>query len=139
MYIPVNVCRPVLPDYLLDFGHVVLGKVCTRTVHVTNSGWFPVSFSIDRASRYQSGFTVDLPRVVQLPGAPDHEAVDFVVTFDPRGANLSTGSVEVFVPINVSTSIQFSACVFFERIARQRLRHLTLSNDFYALELNGGP
>lgn len=94
--------RAILPDYLLDFGHVVLGNVCKRTVNVTNSGWFPVSFSVDRASRHLSGFTVDLPRVVQLPGIPDNEAVDFVVTFDPRGANLDTGVVEVFVPINVS-------------------------------------
>ena len=93
--------RPILPDYLLDFGHVVLGNVCTKTVHITNIGWFPVSFGIDRASRHQSGFTVELPRVVQLPGAPQHEGVDCIVTFDPRGANLNTGLVEVFVPINV--------------------------------------
>jgi len=99
----IHRCRPILPDYLLDFGHVVLGDVCSRTVTVTNTGWFPVSFSIDRASRHQSGFSVELPRVVQLPGSPDHEALDFNVTFDPRGANLGTGIVEVFVPINVSS------------------------------------
>jgi len=48
--------------------------------------------------RSQSGFSVDLLRVVELP---EHEAVDCVVTFDPRGANLSLGPVEVIVPISV--------------------------------------
>lgn len=83
---------------MLDFGHIVLGKVCTQTVNITNVGWFPVSFNIDRSMRSQSGFSVDLLRVVELP---EHEAVDCVVTFDPRGANLSLGPVEVIVPISV--------------------------------------
>ena len=94
----MSVCRPSLPDYVLDFGHVVLGQVCTQTVAIANTGWFPVSFSIDRSMRSQSGFSVDLLRVVQLP---EHEAVDCVVTFDPRGANLGIGAVEVVVPISV--------------------------------------
>jgi len=51
--------------------------------------------------RSQSGFSIDLARVVQLPGAPEHEAVDCVVTFDPRGANLGIGPVEVIIPISV--------------------------------------
>ena len=92
------VCRPSLPDYVLDFGHVVLGNVSTHTVNITNTGWFPVSFNIERSMRNQCGFSVDLARVVQLP---DHEAVDCIVTFDPRGANLGIGPVEVIVPINV--------------------------------------
>ena len=94
-------CRPSLPDYVLDFGHVVLGKVCTCTIYITNTGWFPVSFNIDRSARSQSGFSVDLTRVLHLPGAPDHATVDCVVTFDPRGANLGIGPVEVILPINV--------------------------------------
>ena len=78
-----------------------MGKVCTQTVNITNTGWFPVSFNIDRSMRSQSGFSIDLARVVQLPGAPEHEAVDCVVTFDPRGANLGIGPVEVIIPISV--------------------------------------
>lgn len=95
------VCRPSLPDYVLDFGHIILGEVCTQTVYITNTGWFPVSFNIGRAVRDQSGFSVDLARVVNLPGAPDHEAVDCTVTFDPRAANLGIGPVEVIIPVNV--------------------------------------
>jgi len=64
-------------------------------------GWFPVSFNIDRSMRNQFGFSVDLARVYHLPGAPEHETVDCLVTFDPRGANLGIGPVEVTVPINV--------------------------------------
>jgi len=90
--------RASLPDYVLDFGHVVLGNVCTQTVNITNQGCLPVSFNVDRSVRQQAGFCVDLPRVVQLP---QHEAVDCIVTFDPRAADLSVGPVEVVVPINV--------------------------------------
>ena len=92
------VCRPSLPDYVLDFGHVVLGQVCTQTVTIANTSWFPVSFNIDRSARSQSGFSIDLLRVIQLP---EREAVDCIVTFDPQGANLGIGPVEVVVPINV--------------------------------------
>ena len=97
--------RARLPTYLLDFGHVVLGTVRTHVVRATNTGWFPVSFAVDRESLYQHGFTVELDRVRQLPGAPDHETVDFVVSFDPRGANLGLGEVDAFIPINVGNMI----------------------------------
>ena len=94
--------RPRLPDYLLDFGYVVLGTVRTHIVRATNTGWFPASFSVDHSYLHDSGFNVELDRVRQLPGAPDHETVDFVVSFDPRGANLNLGAIETVVPINVS-------------------------------------
>ena len=99
---PLFYFRARLPTYLLDFGHVVLGTVRTHVVRATNTGWFPASFSVDRENLYQHGFNVELDRIRQLPGAPDHETVDFVVSFDPRGGNLGLGEVDVFIPINVS-------------------------------------
>ena len=87
---------------MLDFGHVVLGTVRRHVVRATNTGWFPCSFSIDHDDLASLGFSVELDRVRQLPGAPDHETVDFVVAFDPRGANLTLGEVTALVPINVS-------------------------------------
>ena len=87
---------------------MVLGTVRTHVVRATNTGWFPVSFAVDRDNLYQHGFTVELDRVRQLPGAPDHETVDFVVSFDPRGANLGLGEVDAFIPINVSNLIYFT-------------------------------
>ncbi|CAL1528045.1 unnamed protein product [Lymnaea stagnalis] len=93
--------KAVLPDYLLDFGYVVLGTVKTHVVRVTNTGWMPVSFKLDRQNIHTAGFHIELDRVRNLPGAPDNETLDFVVMFDPRGANLHLGAVEVVVPINV--------------------------------------
>ena len=97
--------RPRLPEYILDFSHVVLGTVRTHVVRATNTGWFPASFSVEKDHLHQSGFSVELDRVKNLPGAPDHETVDFVVSFDPRGANLSLGEIETVIPINVGSSI----------------------------------
>ncbi len=51
----------------------------------------------------QAGLSVDLNRVKQLPGAPDHEEVTFNVGFDPRGAKLGLGAMSATIPINVST------------------------------------
>ena len=108
-------CRARLPDYVLDFGHVVLGTVRTHIVRATNTGWFPASFSVDHDHLQLYGFNVELDRVRQLPGAPDHETVDFVISFDPRGANLGLGEVETTVPINVghpdTTGISYNSIV----------------------------
>ena len=98
--------RPILPDYLLDFGYVVLGTVRTHVVRATNTGYFPVSFRLERQSVHLSGFHLEIDRVKNLPGAPDNETMDFVVSFDPRAANLQLGAVEVVVPINVSEFFQ---------------------------------
>lgn len=93
--------KPRLPEYQLDFGHRVLGTVCTHIVRATNTGVFPVSFQVERDDVHRYGFHVELDRVRNLPGAPDHETVDFVVSFDPRGANLPLGPIETVVPINI--------------------------------------
>ena len=91
-----------MPDYKLDFGHVVLGTVRKHIVRATNTGWFPASFSVERNHLQQYGFDVGIDRVRDLPGAPDHETEDFVVSFDPRGANLGLGEIDTIIPINVS-------------------------------------
>ena len=101
MYVVCCMLRARLPDYVLDFGHVVLGTVRTHVVRATNTGWFPCSFIVDHDGLHVNGFSVELDRVRQLPGAPDHETVDFVISFDPRGANLTLGEVSGLVPINV--------------------------------------
>ena len=106
-------CRPQLPEYLLNFGHVILGTVRTHIVRATNTGWFPSSFSVERGYLNKHGFSIELNRIRQLPGAPDHQTVDFVVSFDPRGANLGLGPIETKVPINVSTHILFFKSLTF--------------------------
>ncbi|XP_046359897.2 hydrocephalus-inducing protein homolog isoform X3 [Haliotis rufescens] len=103
--------KPRLPEYILDFGHVVLGTVRTHVVHATNTGWFPASFQVERDNIHHHGFHIELDRVRNLPGAPDHETVDFVVSFDPRGANLQLGQVETIVPINIVTGPQVAICL----------------------------
>ena len=94
--------RAQLPEYVLNFGHVILGTVRTHIVRATNTGWFPSSFSVERGYLNKQGFNIELNRIKQLPGAPDHQTVDFIVSFDPRGANLGLGLIETKVPINVS-------------------------------------
>ncbi|KAK6174452.1 hypothetical protein SNE40_017727 [Patella caerulea] len=98
--------RARLPEYLLDLGYVVLGTVKTHVVRATNTGWFPASFQVERENLHNLGFHVELDRVRNLPGAPDHETVDFMVKFDPRGANLQLGPVETTVPININNGPQ---------------------------------
>lgn len=96
------VLRAALPHYLLDFGFVILGTIHQKLVRITNTGWFPCSFNINHEYMAHHGFSTQLEKVRNLPGAPDHETVDFTVNFDPRGANLELGTVETVLPINVS-------------------------------------
>ena len=109
MYNSLSFCsfRAQLPEYVLDFGYVVLGTVRTHVVHATNTGPFPVSFQVEHENIRSCGFHVELDRVRDLPGAPDHETVDFVVSFDPRGANLQLGPVETVVHIKVWKVLRF--------------------------------
>ncbi|XP_052816168.1 hydrocephalus-inducing protein homolog isoform X2 [Mya arenaria] len=93
--------KPKLPEYVLDFGYVVLGEHRQHVVKATNTGWFPVSFQVENENIKHAGFHVELDRVRNLPGSPDYETVDFWVSFDPRGANLGLGPVECSVPINI--------------------------------------
>ena len=93
--------RFTLPDYVLDFGPVILGEVRSHIVRATNTGVLPASFSLNHAKLFQSGFFCELDKVKSLPGYPRHETVDFKFTFDPRGASLDLGQHEVHVPINI--------------------------------------
>ncbi|KAL8603161.1 hypothetical protein ACOMHN_059333 [Nucella lapillus] len=97
----VKKVKPKLPRYLLDFGYVVPGTQCTHFIRATNTGWCPVSFRVRRGALGTCGFGVGLDKVHRLPGAPEHEAVDFEVTFDPKAARLPIGPVEVTVPIDI--------------------------------------
>ena len=93
----VNPHRAHLADYFLDFGHVVAGNTCSQTLNVTNNGFFPVSFSVDRSVIVGSGFFLGLDRVRQLPPG---ETLSFNVTFDPK--SIDQGVHSAIVPFNVS-------------------------------------
>ncbi len=78
-------CRARLPSYVLDFGHVVLGTVRTQVVRATNTGWFPVSFSLERdclASLRQVTQFLCQAALIQLVERPASVALMlFVVVF----------------------------------------------------------
>ena len=87
-----------LADYFLDFGHVVAGNMCSQELTITNNGFFPVSFSVDRSVIVSSGFFLGLDRVRSLPPG---ETLNFVVTFDPK--SVEQGLHSAIVPFNVSS------------------------------------
>lgn len=90
-------------DYVLDFGYVVCDTVREFVFQATNCGFFPVSFMADRQALCNSGFTIHLDRVRNLPGYPEPESVSISITFDPKMVNLPLGPVQTRVPINVSS------------------------------------
>ncbi|XP_076808093.1 hydrocephalus-inducing protein homolog isoform X2 [Clavelina lepadiformis] len=122
--------RVRLTDYVLDFGYVVLGNVRSHIVRATNTSHSPVSFSADRSGLHNTGFNVELDRVKQLPGHPDHETVDFKITFDPRGVNLWVGPVEAMIPINIVNGPQL--CVRLR--AHVAVPELSVSSDVVDFE-----
>ena len=114
--------KPFLPDYILDFGHVILGTVKTHVIRAANMGKILASFEIERQNFSKTGFLVDLEKVKNLP---NEESVEFVVTFDPRGANLGLGPVEHLVPLNI-----FNGPIVNLRLkANVTMPDLQISND----------
>ena len=90
--------RPKLPDYIFDFGYVILGSQATQMIHTTNTGWWPVSFKVKHHGLRHLGFFIEVEQVRNLPG---HETVDIAITFDPKAANLPLGPVEAQVNLQV--------------------------------------
>ncbi|KAG5451827.1 Hydrocephalus-inducing, partial [Clonorchis sinensis] len=93
-----------LPSYLLDFGVVVFGTVARRVVRTINTGYEPVSFRFEPTSLKHAehvGFTPSISRIRNLPGAPEHDWIEWEIAFDPKGANVPTGLVETKLMINI--------------------------------------
>uniref|UniRef100_UPI003AADF4DB hydrocephalus-inducing protein homolog n=1 Tax=Centroberyx gerrardi TaxID=166262 RepID=UPI003AADF4DB len=91
--------RFLLPEYVLDFGYVIHGKVPSHTVKVTNTGPVSVSFHANRKPLAGTGFSTEFEKVKNLPCG---ETQTFTVKFDPRGANLQMGDISVVLPIQVT-------------------------------------
>ena len=72
--------------------------MCSQELTITNNGFFPVSFSVDRSVIVSSGFFLGLDRVRSLPPG---ETLNFVVTFDPK--SVDQGLHSAIVPFNVSS------------------------------------
>ncbi|XP_021112384.1 hydrocephalus-inducing protein homolog isoform X3 [Heterocephalus glaber] len=87
-----------LPEYILDFGYIVLGDVQTHIIKITNTSHFPVSFHAEKRVLRDTGFSTELDRVKNLPY---YETETFEIRFDPQGANLPVGSKEILLPIKV--------------------------------------
>ncbi|XP_006746825.1 hydrocephalus-inducing protein homolog, partial [Leptonychotes weddellii] len=87
-----------LPEYILDFGYIILGDVRTHIIKITNTSHFPVSFHAEKRILHDTGFSTELDRVKNLPYC---ETETFEVKFDPQGASLPVGNKEVILPIKV--------------------------------------
>ncbi|XP_059006937.1 hydrocephalus-inducing protein homolog [Mustela lutreola] len=87
-----------LPEYILDFGYIILGDVRTHIIKITNTSHFPVSFHAEKRVLHDTGFSTELDRVKNLPYC---ETETFEIKFDPQGASLPVGNKEVILPIKV--------------------------------------
>ncbi|XP_021264314.1 hydrocephalus-inducing protein homolog isoform X3 [Numida meleagris] len=100
--------RVQLPEYVLDFGYVILSNIYTHIVKITNTGQLPVSFCADGRVLRGTGFTVELDRVTNLPYC---ETETFEVRFDPQGASVPLGAMDVLLPIRVTGGPTFHLCL----------------------------
>ncbi|XP_076588631.1 hydrocephalus-inducing protein homolog [Chaetodon auriga] len=89
----------LLPEYVLDFGFVIPGKVISHTVNVTNPGSVAVSFHANLKPLAGTGFSAEIEKVKNLPCGGTRA---FTVKFDPQGVNLKMGDISVIMPIQVT-------------------------------------
>ncbi|XP_037671838.1 hydrocephalus-inducing protein homolog isoform X3 [Choloepus didactylus] len=111
-----------LPEYILDFGYIILGEVRTHIIKITNTSHFPVSLHAEKRVLHDTGFTTELDRVKNLPYC---ETETFEVRFDPQGANLPVGNKEVTLPIKVVGGPTVHICLQ----ARVTIPTMTLSRE----------
>ncbi|CAF3321831.1 unnamed protein product [Rotaria socialis] len=95
---------PILPDYLVDFSYIILGTVRQNYIRVKNPTNNNITFRFDRLAYKNTGFSFDCDHVKNLPPG---EYIRITVTFDPRGANLELGPVELRVPVEVTAGPTF--------------------------------
>uniref|UniRef100_A0A8C8TUT7 HYDIN, axonemal central pair apparatus protein n=1 Tax=Peromyscus maniculatus bairdii TaxID=230844 RepID=A0A8C8TUT7_PERMB len=94
-----KIAKVQLPEYILDFGYIVLGDVRTHIIKITNTSHFPVPPACPSLlEQHSCCFSTELDRVKNLPYC---ETETFEVRCDPQGANLSMGNKEVILPIKV--------------------------------------
>ncbi|XP_036202709.1 hydrocephalus-inducing protein homolog [Myotis myotis] len=87
-----------LPEYILDFGHIILGDSRSHIIRITNTSHIPVSFHAEKRILHDTGFSTELDRVKHLPSC---ETETFEVRFDQQGTNQSVGNKEAILPIKV--------------------------------------
>ncbi|XP_067905917.1 hydrocephalus-inducing protein homolog [Heterodontus francisci] len=114
--------RCLLPEFVLDFGFVILGAVKIHIVKITNTGCLPVSFYTDRHALKHTGFSTELHRVKNLPCC---ETETFDVQFDPLRANLSLGCADALMSIQVVRGPTVNIILH----ATVTMPGLTVSND----------
>ncbi|XP_069724910.1 hydrocephalus-inducing protein homolog [Phaenicophaeus curvirostris] len=88
-----------LPEYVLDFGYVILGSIHTHIVKITNTGNFSVSFCVDGRVLHGTGFSVELDHAKHLSCC---ETDTFEVRFNPQSASQLLEEVDVLLPIKVA-------------------------------------
>ena len=104
-------CRPVLPEFLLDFGYIVYGLVVSRTITLSNVGHCPVSFSTAHRALEGTGYSIDLGEKIRA--LPSNECLDFTVRFDPAAIKCTKGKVSTLLPFNVSISMTFFVKILY--------------------------
>ena len=110
--------KAAVTNYVLDFGHVIMGTTSSHTCQIANIGWFPVSFLADYRPLAGTGFSIDLERVKDFPS---EEQLDFQILFNPASVELSLGPIEAVLPLKVTqgpiTNIKLKAHVTMPDVA----------------------
>ncbi|KAM4554444.1 hydrocephalus-inducing protein homolog [Fundulus diaphanus] len=98
-----------LPEYVLDFGLVIPGKVFSQTVNIINNGPIPVSFYAHCKHLTGTGFTAEFDSVKNLPC---DEIQTFTIKFDYYSSNGKTGQTSVILPIQLTDGpvVQVKLC-----------------------------
>ncbi|XP_047205151.1 hydrocephalus-inducing protein homolog isoform X6 [Girardinichthys multiradiatus] len=104
-----NLSKVKLPEYVLDFGLVIPGKVYSQMVNIINNGSIPVSFYAHCKHLTGTGFTTEFESVQNLPCG---ETQTFTIEFDFHSPNGKTGQTSIILPIQLTDGpvVQVKLC-----------------------------
>lgn len=97
--------EPVCAKYLMDFGKIVFGESCSKTITAKSRAPLPISFDIQTSVLEGTGFSIE---PVSFVDVPPNEDISITVTFDTKmRTNDLVDDVEFEVPILLNEDVGY--------------------------------
>ncbi|KAH7442763.1 hypothetical protein KP509_02G000200 [Ceratopteris richardii] len=93
--------KMILSRYLCDFGNVILGESCQKSICIRNIGVLPVSLKADKAYVKGTGFYFEPDKQLKLPVTSNVKTTEINVILKTDSPKFNPGVIEASIPLCV--------------------------------------
>mmetsp|Transcript_3107 Transcript_3107/g.11897 ORF Transcript_3107/g.11897 Transcript_3107/m.11897 type:complete len:4490 (-) Transcript_3107:1724-15193(-) len=90
-----------LATYICDFGNIIKGMSKKEKFSVTNTGYLPVTISVDKKALAKAGFQVKPNVINQLPAYPNNQSQSFEILFQTKAKSVPVGPFTFNIPLRI--------------------------------------